>query len=291
METANTIPKNVFAETTLSVGTEQWLHTIETSFSARGLSKAAREEAKAQEHREAQTRAGEPRCYRLNDGNVGYYRKGKESMSADDLLAYIEDTHALRTRDTDFSADLYDDDMVYAGECDKALSVSVRHVETPSMKEKIIALPKRVVTLPKCAVQAVRVSRSKWFNFERADTSAESRRFPLSALAAIVAVAISLMLIVASAVMITAGENEVDELNVQLDALSAELGDLNSDIDVCTNLLQIRGFAVSELGMVNENYLNMEYLSVDRGDAIEVIEEKEENKVSLSTLLSAIGFK
>ncbi len=278
------------AGTAVVISTTEQIHAIEAAFSARGLSRAARIEAEEQERREAQTRADEPLCYRLNDCSVDHYRHGKETMSADDLLSYIVDTRAMRTRNTDFSQ-VTPDDAISAGEGEKAMCTAVRYETLPTAKEKLAALPARAVALPRRAVDTVRTSHSAWFNLSKGDTSAEARRFPLSALAAIIAVAISLMLIVASSVMITAGEREVDALTLEMEALSEELNELDSDINVNTNLLRIRGFAVSELGMVSEDYLKMEYLSVEKGDSIEVYEEEEESKVSLSTLLSAIGFR
>ena len=278
-------------ETAVEVSTSEQINAIAASFSTRGLSRAAHAECEAQENREAQTRADEPRCYRLTDGSAAYYRHGKETMSSDDLLSYIIDTRAMRTRGVDFSNQSPDDDAVMAGEGEKALQPAVRYEEEPRLKEKLMAIPERALTLPRRAVETVRSSHRTWFNFEKADSTAESRRFPLSALAAIITVAVSLMLIVASSVMITAGEREVDALTLEMEEVSGEVNELDSDINVNTNLLRIRGFAVSELGMVSEDYLKMEYLSVEKGDSIEVYEEETESKVSFSALLSAIGIR
>lgn len=278
------------ASRAVAVSATEQIRAIEAAFSARGLSRAVRLEAEAQENREAQTRADEPLGYRLNDHSVALYRHGKETMSSDDLLSYIKDTRAMRTHNADFSSVTPDDDAVHAGEGEKALYVAVRYEDTPTAREKLAELPARVMALPRRAVETVRTSHTTWFNTQKADTSAEVRRFPLSALAAIIVVAISLMLIVASAVMITAGEREVDALTLEVEAMTADINELDSDINVNTNLLRIRGFAVSELGMVSEDYLKMEYLSVEKGDSIEVYEEERESNVSLSALLSAIGF-
>lgn len=287
----NTAVKEAPTAFAVEVSASEQINAIAASFSARGLSRAVHTECEAQETREAQTRADEPLCYRLTDGSVAYYRHGKDTMSSDDLLTYIKDTRAMRTRNADFSSRIPDDDAVMAGEGEKALCVAVRHEEEPCVKEKLMAIPARAMELPRRAIETVRTSHHTWFNLEKADTTAESRRFPLSALAAIITVAISLMLIVAGSVMITAGEREVDALALEVEALNEDLNELDSDINVNTNLLRIRGFAVSELGMVSEDYLKMEYLSVEKGEAIEVYEEEAESRVSLSTLLSAIGIK
>lgn len=275
----------------LTISTKQQVDAIAASFSSRGLCVVAQAEAEAEEAREAQTRTDEPLCYRLNDAAVAYYRNGKETMSSDDLLSYIKDTRAMRTREADFSAPTPDDNSVLAGESEKALVPVVRCEGTVGVRQRLAALPSVARALPATVIKTVRVSYPTWFNFQKADTSAEGRRFPLSALAAIVAVAVSLMLIVASAVMITAGEREVDELSLEFQSVAEDVGDLNSDIDVNTDLLRIRDFAVNEFGMVDGKYLSTEYISIEKSETIEVVEEEEENKVSLSTLLSAIGFK
>ena len=43
--------------------------------------------------------------------------------------------------------------------------------------------------------------------------------------------------------------------------------------------------------MVEEKYVKMQYLSMGSGDSIEVFEEKKQESVGISAILSAIGLK
>ena len=103
------------------------------------------------------------------------------------------------------------------------------------------------------------------------------------------AIAVSLMLIVASSVMLMRAENNVNSLKIQLNETSAELNKLRSDLDVKNDLLEIRRIAVEEYGMVEEEYLKTHYLSSTVEDSVEVFEEEQEESVGLAAILSAIG--
>ena len=106
-----------------------------------------------------------------------------------------------------------------------------------------------------------------------------------------IAVAVSLMLIVASSVMVKQGENMVNELTLQAADVSGEIAELKSDLNVQNDLLEIREIAVNELGMVSEEYVKMSYLSLGATDSIEAFEEEREQTIGISALLSAIGVK
>ena len=283
---AYSMPRNA-----LQVSAKAHTDAIEASFAARGLSKAVQKEAAAQCAREAQTRAEEPLAYRLSATNQGYYRRGKDTMDTAGLLSYIKDTRAMRVVDADFLSVQPSDDAVMLGEEEKSLRVSVKGIRTPTPKERLSGAIAVIKALPAQIVKGVFDTRSGWFSFGRAETDGETRRFPLSALAAIVAVAVSMMLIVASSVMITQSESELDALSVEFSEVLGEVDELRSDINAETDLLQIRDYAVDELGMVREDFVQMDYITLSDGPSIEAVEEEKEINVGLSALLSAIGLK
>ena len=134
-------------------------------------------------------------------------------------------------------------------------------------------------------------ARHSWLDFSRADTSKESRRFPLSAFAALVAVAMSLMLIVASSILVTNGESGVNDLKKEIDMTSIELAKLRSDFEVQNDLLEIRRIAVEEYGMVSKDFLKSEQIELAAEDSVEQFEEEPREKVGFAALLSAIGIK
>lgn len=268
---------------------------IAEQFSARGVAKAVVAQTREQIEKEAETRKEAPAAYRLsvmNDSAIrGIYRHGKENMSTNDLIHYFTETRAMRTRHQDFSTTAVQDDEVLAGKAEKPCRAVVRHKKEASFSQKLSALPATIKKLPANAVQYIRASLPAWFDFSPVDTTQETRRFPVSAFAAIAAVAVSLMLIVASSVMVNHGEKRVSRLTVELSELSNEVFELQSDLDVENDLLQIRDIATSEFGMVEEKYVQMQYLSLGSADSIEVFEEEKEQTVGISALLSAIGFK
>ena len=100
-----------------------------------------------------------------------------------------------------------------------------------------------------------------------------------------------LMLIVASNVMITRAEDKLNALTVEIDAVAAEVADLEADMNVQSDLLLIRDIAISEYGMIGEEYVRMDYVTLHGEDVIEAYEDGRGEGISLSALLSAIGIK
>jgi hypothetical protein len=113
----------------------------------------------------------------------------------------------------------------------------------------------------------------------------------LSAFAAILAVAMSLMLVVASSVMIYHGESRLNTLKIEASDLSDEIFEMKNDLGAKTDLLAIRDVAVNEFGMVSEAYVRQEYLASDAEDSIVVYEDEGEQMIGLGALLNALGIK
>ena len=277
----------------LEVSATQEVENIAQKFVARGVAKAVAEQTAEQIGKEKETRKMAPGAYRLSSMSdiaiSGCYRHGKENMSGDDLVQYFNETRAIRTRGEDFSEIPANDEFVLSGEAEKPCYAVVKHEEVTTLGQRITALPAQIKQLPAKTVEYIRTSLPTWFDFSPVDTTKATRRFPLSALAAIVAVAASLMLIVASSVMIHQGEKRISKLTVEVNELAVEVSDLKSELDVKTNLLVIRDVATEEFGMIEEKYVKMQYLSMGSGDSIEVFEEKKQESVGIAAILSAIG--
>ncbi|MBQ8416161.1 MAG: hypothetical protein IJX13_04600 [Clostridia bacterium] len=279
----------------VSVDVSGQVPAIAARFSSRGLVRAVRSDVQEQIKREEKTKSEAPDAYRLSSMSEGYVRgvvcRGKDAMSGEDLLSYINETRARRTRNTDFSLVNPSDEEVLAGEGEKEICAVVKSERTVTPMERVAALPKTIKKLPKQTVERIRLGAPGWFNFEPVDTQRNTKRFPVSAFAAILALAMSLMLIVASSVLINQGENQVNDLTKQASNAAYEVLDLQSKLSVKNDLLQIRDVAVEEFGMVSEEYLQMDYLSLGKEDSIEVFEEERQDSVGLAALLSAIGIK
>ena len=208
-------------------------------------------------------------------------------MDADDLVRYFSETRERRVEHTDFSI-CDGTQQEDAGEGETALAV------TSDSQQKSAALRQltgQVRSAIPAAYQRLRRGLPTWFDPSAADTSANRRSFPLSAFGAIIAIAVSLMLIVASNVMLTRAESDVSQLTVQIDALAGEVADMQSHLDVQNDLLTVREIATKEYGMVGEEYLRMDYVSLQGEDQIEAFEEERDEAIGLAALLSAIGVK
>lgn len=269
----------------LEISVEPQLHALSDRFAARGLHKAVLNSAVEQIHKEELTRTLAPEAYRLSmlsDADVeARYRRGKSQMTSADLVRYFSDTRARRIRNRDFSQDV----AVTACEED-TLSVAVA---AEPQKKNVFGT--RVLTAFQNTGRRIQVSLPTWFDTAKADTSMEVKRFPLSAFAALLAVAMSLMLIVASSVMLTRAERNISELKMQVADVSDEVSELKSDFELHHDLLEIRRIAIEEYGMVDEDYIKIQRLPMQPEDKVEIFEEEREESVGLDAILSAIGIK
>jgi len=253
------------------------------------LARAVRRRAEEQKRREEQTRALAPDAYRLSACNEaainGRYRRGKESMNAGDLVRYFYEIRNDKIRHSDFSGNTGMDVCPAVVEKPEEQAVVEAEKSAPSL------LRARVRALPANVRKRICEAAPTWFDTARPDSSKESRRFPLSAFAAILAVAASLMLIVASSILLTRAEDNVNDLRLQIQSTSDEVAELRSDFEVKNDWLEIRRVAMEEYGMVEEDYVKMEYISMPAEESVEVFEEEREKSVGLSAILSAIGIK
>ncbi|MBE6589218.1 MAG: hypothetical protein E7643_03485 [Ruminococcaceae bacterium] len=279
----------------VEISAEHRMNEMAAQFSSRGLVKSVERDAETQIRRETKTREEEPDAYRLSALSEEYiterYRHGKELMNGGDLLDYFDETRAVRTKDADFASSCQSDELVKSGDAKKACIVSVRSEKKPLMREKISKLPQRIKTLPTETVERVKLSAPLWFDGSKPDTSRETRRFPLSAFASILAIAMSLMLVVASSVLINHAEGRLNSLKIEVAQLEGDVADMKSDLSVQNDLLALREVAVNELGMVEEDFVRMEYVSKDTEDSIVILDEEEEQTVGLSAILNALGIK
>ena len=273
-------------KTALDISSESQLSALSERYAARGLHRAVLETAAKQIEKEEKTREMAPDAYRLSqmpEGTVqACYRRGKDHMSSADLVRYIDQTRARRIRDVDFSAESEE-------HTPETALVAVKSESKPEPAAG--GFTARMLDLPRRAGRQLAERLPVWFNNSSPDTSRETHRFPISAFAAILAVAMSLMLIVASSVLLTRAENGIHALQEEIDLLSAEVEDMQADFEVQNDLLEIYRIATEEYGMVSEEYVKMHYLSLGTEDSVEVFEDERDETVSLSAILSAIGIK
>ena len=278
-------------ETGLTERTEETLSeacigAVTSRFAARGLAETARREAEEQQGRERLTRGQAPIAYRMSDAENGAdaYRSG-DVMTEDDLLRYAGENRAMRVDGKDFSADTAG---VYETSEAHALEPAVKK---PTALDTVRQTGETLKKLPAQTVETVKKRYLLWFDPRKGSTENEKRRFPLSAFAAVAAVAISMMLIVAGSLMVIGAETQISRLNKQITNLHEEIADLKSDLESSVDLVEIRRIATEEYGMVGEEYLKMDYIVLDRDEIAEVKGERRKDGIGLAGLLSAIGRK
>ena len=288
METVTVKEVNTVS-TGVQVSVAAQVQALSARYEKRGLAKAAELEAMEQERAEAATVELAPVAYRksvLSEAAVrGMYRGGKECMDSKDLLGYFGETRQRRIAGSDFS----EAEGVYEKADPQREEASVPNTALVLAEEKRGILPTELSKMPAYIKEKLVQSVPEWFCGETVKREEKGRRFPLSAFAAMIAVAVSLMLIVASSVMLTRAETRINELTLEADAISGEIAELRSDIEAETDLVQLREIAMEEYGMIDKQYVKMTYLPPKAEDSIETFEAEDRGGIGLSALLSAIG--
>lgn len=264
------------------ISVQPLLCTLSERYASRGIVKAVQKDAEEQCEKERQSRSLAPLAYRLSElpesaVRERYCHGEGDSMTASDLLQYFEETRTMRLQDADFSKE---------EDPDLSAKVEVLPLERSCSEPELSSTSKKRVRDQICDFFA---RAPKWFDTRAVDLSAERRTFPLSALAAIVAVAASLMLIVAGSVMVTQAESNLASVEKKIEQVSSEIAEINADLNIQHDLLQIREIAIREYGMVSEEYVRMDYISLKSEDKVETFEEETETDLTLGALLSAIG--
>ena len=264
---------------------ELCLSALSQRFASRGLARSALLEAEKQIEAEAKTREIDPCAYRLSllsDAAVtGVWRRGKDVMSGADLVRYARECRRMEL----CASEAEEQPSVYE-------SAEATALEEKSSPTRVVegARGKRRALLP-TALVFFKERFPKWFDLSEADTSYEQKKFPFSAFAAIAAIAVSMMLIVASALMVINTETKISQLNADIASLSEEITDLQSDLESGYDLMEIRRIAVEEYGMVEETYVQMDCVSLDSEDRVEIFEDDGEKEIGLAAILSAMGWK
>ena len=261
--------------------TDPCIGSVISRFASRGLAETARTEAEKQIEREERIRRDAPIAYRMSgsaDGADAYRENGV--MTEEGLLRYAGENRAMRVEGKDFVGDAVG---IYA--------VAEPVVKKPTAMDTVRQAGEALKKLPAQTVDTVKKRSPLWFDPRKGTTENEKRRFPLSAFAAVAAVAISMMLIVAGSLMVIGAETQISRLNREISGLHEEIADLKSDLESKVDLVEIRRIATEEYGMVSEEYLKMDYIELERDEIAEVAGGKRKDGIGLAGLLSAIGMK
>ena len=107
-------------------------------------------------------------------------------------------------------------------------------------------------------------------------------KIPGTLILVIITITISLLMIVASAVLLGSAKNEQNELVDEIEMLDFEIAELRTDLNRKNADADIETFAKEELGMISQEHVNFEYINSDKTDELQ---KQEIQKVSFGSLL------
>lgn len=193
------------------------------------------------------------------------------AVATEELLRRIEERRMARLADVDLS--------ILPAE---ALPAKEEEPEEEPAKEKLFAEVK-------AKIKAFFACAPAWFDARV--TKKSNRKTPVSAFVGIGVLAVCLSLIVGGSILVTHGENVNNRLKREISQITAEIEDLQSTIHLQNDVLLIRELAENECGMIGEEYVRSDTISMDRGESVETYPDGKPEGVGLAALLSAIGIK
>ena len=274
----------------------------------RGIAGRVHADAARQEKKEALTRAIAPGAYigadelaakekKLDSYRTGRGSDGQRYMTVDDFARYYHDQRGYKFPQ-------------YRAATDEERIAAVKAV-APA-KEVRLEQPKKAVWLTDTDKLPAPIARLMekpffvWLNEWAQETfprEAEmrietrpvggfrSRRVPVGMVAALVTVLISMSTVITSTVSVSQATRELSQIKESYAEMVEINGELEDQLDLKNDMLAIEDYASNELGMVHEKYLNGEYLTEDKEDSLEVLDEgRDGQKSGLARLLSAFGF-
>ena len=274
----------------------------------RGIAGRVHADAARQEKKEALTRAITPGAYIAADELAAKEKKldtyrtgssdGKRYMTVDDFARYYHDQRGYKYPQ-------------YRAATDEERIAAVQAV-TPT-REKRLEQPKKAGWLTdtdKLPAPLARLLKKPFFvrlnewaqeTFPREGEMRistrpvggfRSRRVPVGLVAALVTVLVSMSTVITSTVSVSQATRQLSQTKDAYVEMQEIHSELENQLDLKNDMLAIEEYASEELGMVHEKYLHGEYLTEDKEDSLEVLDEgRDGEKSGLSRLLSAFGFR
>lgn len=110
-------------------------------------------------------------------------------------------------------------------------------------------------------------------------------KIPTGIILAILVITISLLMIVASAVLLGSAQREQSSLKESIEDLDFQISELNTELNKKNENIDIEFFAEEVLGMINQEHVNAEYINSNKTDG--VVKQNDE-KASLTSLINWI---
>ena len=242
---------------------DQYINNLSGRYRDRGtLLTMVREEAHEQMDHEAETEKIAPSAYSPKIDEKHFHASG-EYMTSSEYASYF---NAHR---------------------------NANHVSAPVEDEEddVKVPPKKKAAPEENDFKTVVFNQVKNVPLESKEKRAEGvkKKFPLAAIATILTMSISLMLIVGSAVMVSSASTELYALQNEAAELKAEQDDLYEKLDQKHDLREIESIARDDLGMISGDYVEVEYMNLNNEDTVESYNPSGDANINFSTLLSAIA--
>ena len=241
-------------------------------------------EVGAQEVREAYTRMQAPDAYSLSQGEC----TDRPTLTLDELIAHVSAVRKKRLEGVDLS------EVILPGLPEKEeaqeLALEKKEERLPVKRKEQTEEKTGIVAFAKREAKRFFSGSYRWFDGTK-PTENSGKRFPVSAFAAIGVLALCLTLIVGGSILVNHGETVNNKLKKELSQINLQIEELQSDLHLTNDVLLIRELAQNECGMIGEEYVRTETLSIGDGESVETYPDGKPTGVGLSTLLSAIGIK
>lgn len=259
--------------------------------SGRGFGRAAELYKQEMESMEEEARTLSPNHYRwdelCNAGRGDQFRHGtymgKQVMDVDDFAAYFETCRARRP--------LHEEGQLVASGEQTAVAPARTREESAYSQQARAALAQKKRESREEKTDRMIAFAKEWLQPDdpALRRQGQKRTVPVSVIATLVVIAVSLMLIVSSSVMVAGAKRDVSNLGDEVAALEKEAALVTDRLESHINYLEIYKIATEQYGMIPSSMANSMYVDKTEGNTVETFEEEEESKVGLSTLLSAIG--
>lgn len=272
----------------------------------RGIAGRVHADAARQEKKEALTRAKAPGAYigadelAAKEKKLDSYRTGssdgKRYMTVDDFTRYYHDQRGYKFPQYRAATD---EERIAAVKA-VAPAKEVR-LEQPKKALWLTDTDKLPAPIAKLMTRPFFVRLNEWaeetFPREgelRIETRPvggfRSRRVPVGLVAALVTVLVSMSTVITSTVSVSQATRELSQMKESYSEMKELRDELRDQLNLKNDMLAIEDYASNELGMVHEKYVNGEYLTEDKEDNLEVLDEDRDGKKNgLAWLLSAFG--
>ena len=258
---------------------DQYINNLSGRYRDRGtLLTMVREEAHEQMDHEAETEKIAPSAYSPKIDEKHFHASG-EYMTSSEYASYF---NAHRNANH-VSAHVQDED--------DDVKVPPKKKAAPEENDFKTVVFNQVKNVEEKLVKKATEAATTWFPLESKEKRAEGvkKKFPLAAIATILTMSISLMLIVGSAVMVSSASTELYALQNEAAELKAEQDDLYEKLDQKHDLREIESIARDDLGMISGDYVEVENMNLNNEDTVESYNPSGDANINFSTLLSAIA--